>query len=254
MTEILIFALLFIVLIAFFSYFYYVQNKEKQRVAFVKEKKRSVSVINITDDLILQSKHIPFSRAFIGILNNKITKEIQSILSIKTDSDFLKRLESHKEQVNTFNNTPFKEGVLKKFENDQEALIALKIIKKADDVLKHEYNKGMVDITTFKKESEYLKILKTTLNIDNAEKRIDKYLNEDNTQNAISMLEKAIVLLKSNPQNDYLKDKFKTFNKHLSESKKRRSQKLAEQVEKENVKRDEKEKNLDVIFGERRKW
>lgn len=244
-------AALFVLFVLIIGYFIIAQIKEKENAKIQQERKRSYSIVNSTEELLSQSAYVPFSLNLLFILNNRIVKELENLQRIDIKNKELKsRIESKKSSLEKLMSENYTMTNFRVPDSDKQAIAVLKLVKRLKDIVRTEHNKGHVETAKFSEETKRLDTLKVTINIENAVNRIKISTIKGDYGTAAQLAHKSLEMLHSNPTDDFLESKREFLEETLKEinlhKEKEKNAHIERSVEKPN--------DLDVIFGEKKKW
>ncbi len=243
-------ALLFLVIIYNMVQQYWNKQEAEKRTLLLKHK----NIINETDELLLNASQLPFSKAIVLTLYQRILYSLQIMaqqdptnLQIKTRRT---NIEQQISQVKE--NYQMEAASLKAPDSDQQAIQMLQIVKRLRTVLRIEHNRGKVGNQIFVIEDRRLELIRLKINLINLAKRAGAALaNRDNNM-ARQMLKKGLTVLDQiSDKDDQLKSIEASMQQRLSEL-----TTTQQKVEKEQqIREEESEKSeLDQLFEPKRKW
>lgn len=247
----IVFAALFLLFILFIGYFLMVQIKEKENARVAQERKRSLTIINSTEELLAQSAYVPFSLNLMYILNTRVIKELENLIQIEPKNKENKSRLALKQDA--LKNLMSNNYVMLKFnvpESDQKAIAVLKLVKRLKDIIRTEHNKGHIETERYTEELKRLETLQVTINIENAIFRIKTSTVKGEHGTALQLSHKALDMISLNHIDEYLESKKEFLINTINE--------INRLKEKENndhlAKISEQPNDLDVIFGDKKKW
>lgn len=243
-------ALLFLVIAYNMVQQYKQQQEAERRLAIAKQK----AIISETEELLLHSSLLPFSKELVEILNKRI---LAALLSIQTTDPTVNGLEERLRatqaqiaQLEELGETS--ERNFKAPDTDKEALQMLQVVKKIRAVVRSEHAKGRVNTPNFVTEDRRLELMQLKINIENAIKRAIESQALRQWGSARQLLNKGINALSNISDRDaYLEQKLndmRKMNKEMSDKIKSDNRQGAESLAEKET--DE----LDVLFQPKKKW
>lgn len=250
----LIIALVAILLILVLGYNIMLQYRVKVESAKKQESSRFVAIIDATEDLIGNAHHLPFSKELLVCLNNRILDALQSMYDLDPKNKQLaQRIENMKGQINHLQqNHPGGESTSFKVpSSDKQAIIMLKLVKRLRDTIRSEHNKGRFETQAYVAENARLETIQIRINIENVIKRANDSILRGQPGTAIQLLRKGIDVLaaKNDSYSNQAREKLQTMYDDLEQKRQHKSASDLQQIE-EN----ERKSDMDVLFGEKKKW
>ncbi len=250
----LIIALVAILLVLILGYNIMLQYKVKVETAKRQESARFVSLIDGTEDLIGHAHHIPFSRDLLLCLNIRILDALQNMQQLDPKNKQLaQRIENLKQQIVQLKDSEqISESTTFKLPNsDKQAIAMLKLVKRLRDTIRNEHNKGRLDTQTYVMENARLETMQIRINIENVIKRASDSISRGQPGTALQLLRKGIDALstKSDAYSIQAKQKLEEM---LGDLDKRRQDK--NNVEMQQMADKERDNDMEVLFGEKKKW
>ncbi|MGO5000661.1 DNA repair ATPase [Oceanisphaera sp. W20_SRM_FM3] len=243
-------ALLFLVIIYNMMQQYWNKQEAEKRTLLLKHK----NIINETDELLLNASQLPFSKALVLTLYQRIQYSLQTMqqqdptnLQVKTRraniDQQISQVKEHYQMEHT---------ALKAPDSDQQAIQILQIVKRLRTVLRLEHNKGKVGNQIFVVEDRRLELIRLKVNLINLAKRAGAALVNRDNNTAQQMLKKGLMVLDQIADKDeQLKSIEASMQQRLSEI--TSSQQQVEQEQK--IREEESEKSeLDQLFEPKKKW
>lgn len=243
-------ALLFLV-IAYNMVQQYKQKQESERRLAVAKQK---AIINETEELLLHSSILPYSKVLVELLHKRIFEALNQIQTVDPSVKGLhSRIRATKEQLSQINTTSdAHDGTFRAPDTDKDALQMLKIVKKIRAVVRSEHAKGRLNTQAFVLEDRRLELMQLKVNIENALKRAIETQALRQWGTARQLLNKGISALNNISDRDaYLEQKLQDMlqmNQEMSEKLKSASQKEAQNLA------DKETDELDVLFQPKKKW
>lgn len=243
-------ALLFLVIIYNILQQYWQKQEAEKRTLLLKHK----NLINETDELLLNASQLPFSKALVVTLYNRILYSLQTMQQQDPGNAQVKtrriNIEQQIQQVKE--NDQLEQTALKSPDSDQQAIHMLQVIKRLRAVLRIEHNKGKVGNQTFVIEDRRLELMRLKVNLANLAKRARISLSNQDVNMARQMLKKGLTVLEQIPDKDeQLKGMESNLQQRLNEL--TTTQKKEQQAQQDREKEQEKSE-LDLLFEPKRKW
>lgn len=243
-------ALLFLVI----AYNIMQQYKQKQetdrRILMTKQK----LIIDESDELLLNASRLPYTKALVLLLQNRILDALRAISHINPSLNSVRqRIQDVTAQINYVQEhyQANEESNFRAPDSDRQALQMLQLVKKIRAVVRVEHNKGKIDPQAFVAEDRRLELLLLKINIANLIQRALDARVQRQFGSAKQMLTKGITTLAAIHDKDaWLIAREEEMRMALRE--------MAEQLEQANQKEldelNEKKDDLDVLFQPKRKW
>lgn len=258
MISPIIFSLIALLLIVFIGYNIIQQYKAKmeneQKIAINKQR----AVITEVDELLLNATKMPFSKSLLLIMQNRIRNALITMLKASPQSNAIREhLNNTDQQIENLkqNYTPPDESVLRAPQNNNEALVLLKIAKKIRAILRSEHTKGKISTEIFISEEKSIEMMQLKINLENSFKRIQASQLNQQFGSANQMINKLLTVLNGIADKDnYLISKEKELSAIKEEIKKHLHQVSDKEVEALKAKDQEKQNDLDVLFQDKKKW
>lgn len=243
-------ALLFLVIIYNILQQYWQKQEAEKRTLLLKHK----NIINETDELLLNASQLPFSKALVVTLYNRILYSLHTMQQQDPGNTQVKtrriNIEQQIQQVKE--SDQLEQSALKSPDSDQQAIHMLQVIKRLRTVLRIEHNKGKVGNQTFVIEDRRLELMRLKVNLANLAKRARISLSNQDVNMARQMLKKGLTVLEQIPDKDeQLKSMEGNLQQRLNELTTTQKKEQQEQQDRDK----EKEKSeLDLLFEPKRKW
>ncbi|GAA3720679.1 DNA repair ATPase [Oceanisphaera sediminis] len=243
-------ALLFLVIVYNILQQYRQKQEAEKRTLLLKHK----NIINETDELLLHAGQLPYSKALVMMLYNRILSSLHIMRQQDPASTQVKsrttNIEQQLQQVKE--HYQMEQASLQPPESDRQAIHMLKIVKRLRALLRIEHNNGKLGNQTFVIEDRRLELIQLKINLANLTKRAHLALNNKNNPMARQMLTKGLSVLEQVPDKDeQLKNIEENLQLRLNEL--NNSQIKVEQEQKARVEEQEKSE-LDQLFEPKRKW
>ena len=243
-------ALLFLVIIYNMVQQYWHKQEAEKRTLLLKHK----NIINETDELLLNAGQLPFSKAIVLTLYQRILSSLQTMAQQDPNNLQIKsRLSNIEQQISQVKeNYQMEHATLKAPDSDHQAIQMLQIIKRLRTVLRIEHNRGKVGNQVFVVEDRRLELIRLKINLINLAKRAGAALANRDTNMARQMLKKGLqVLSQISDKDEQLKNIEASMQQRLNEL--TSSQEKVEQEQKIREKQSEKSE-LDQLFEPKKKW
>ncbi|QXO19113.1 MULTISPECIES: DNA repair protein [Vibrio] len=250
----LIIALIAILLVLVLGYNIMLQYKVKVETAKKQESSRYLTIIDATEDLIGNAHHLPYSKELLVCLNNRILDALQNMYELDPKNKQLaQRIENMKEQINNLqqNHSGSESTTFKVPSSDKQAIVMLKLVKRLRDTIRSEHNKGRFETQAYVAENARLETIQIRINIENVIKRANDSIVRGQPGTAVQLLRKGLDVLssKSDSYSVQAREKLQTMYDDLE---KRRQSKNAADLEKKEE--SERQHDMDMLFGEKKKW
>ncbi|MGL4454551.1 MAG: hypothetical protein ACRCUL_01645 [Plesiomonas sp.] len=253
MNLILFFILFGILLLLVIGYNIVVQNRA--RIAHTKriEAQKLNAIIDETDQLLTQVNTIPFSKDLLLCLQTRSLIAIKGLAQLDSkNTDLAEQATALQTQIN-HSTQNFAGQELSHFtppDNDKQALVLLKLIRRLRAVIRAEHGYGRQETRVFIAENQRLERLQLMINIDNLYKRAREALAANQWSNAKQLLTKGLNAL-AKYEDDYA-EKMTTrmitdieeINRHQNEVKRKL----------DNQSKQKESDDLDVLFQPKKKW
>lgn len=231
-------------------------QQHKERLATLKRAEFSKlrTMLEDTEELIVNSANVPLSPAISQMLLKRIAFTLKAMVELEPGArDIKQRLQETEKRLSEPNadSSSFSETVTLP-DNDQQLIGMIKGIKKLRTVLRAEHARGNVDTQMVIQEDKRLEILQLRINVESQIKRGNQARSNNMLGSARQYFEKALTALSNTPhQDDYALTRKSEVLQALED--------IATQLKEGNVrdreKKEEKEnKDLDELFAPKRKW
>lgn len=231
-------------------------QQHKERLATLKRAEFSKlrTILEDTEELIVNSANVPLSPAISQMLLKRIAFTLKAMVELEPGArDIKQRLQETEKRLTDSGSdgSSFAETVTLP-DNDQQLIGMIKGIKKLRTVLRAEHARGNVDTQTVIQEDKRLEVLQLRINVESQIKRGNQARTNNMLGSARQYFEKALSALTSTPhQDDYATTRKSEVMQALED--------IATQLKEGNVrdreKKEEKEnKDLDELFAPKRKW
>lgn len=231
-------------------------QQHKERLATLKRAEFSKlrTMLEDTEELIVNSANVPLSAAISQMLLKRITFTLRAMVELEPGAkDIKQRLQETEKRLSE---TPPTESTLSESialpDNDQQLIGMIKGIKKLRTVLRAEHVRGNVDTQVVIQEDKRLEVLQLRINVESQIKRGNQTRSNNMLGSSRQYYEKALTALSATPhQDDYVLTRKSEVIQALED--------IATQLKEGNVrdreKKEEKEnKDLDELFAPKRKW
>ncbi len=231
-------------------------QQHKERLAALKRAEFSKlrTILEDTEELIVNSANVPMSPATGKMLLKRIAYTLRAMVELEPGAkDIKQRLQETEKRLNDSSEAealPSETVTLP--DNDQQLIGMIKGIKKLRTVLRAEHARGNVDTQIVIQEDKRLEVLQLRINVESQIKRGNQARSNNMLGSARQYFEKALTSLSSSPhQDDYVMTRKSEVIQALED--------VATQLKEGNVrdreKKEEKEnKDLDELFAPKRKW
>lgn len=250
----LIVALIAILLVLVLGYNIMLQSKVKSDVAKKQEMVKYVSIIDATEDLIGNAHHIPFSKDLMICLNTRILDALQNMQELEPKSKpIAQRVEGIKNQIESLKQSDDSESTsFKSPTNDKQAIVMLKLVKRLRDTIRTEHNKGRFETQAFVAENARLEGIQIRINIENVIKRANDSMSKGQPGTAIQLLKKGIDVLstKNDAFSNQAREKLQTMYDELEQKRQAKAADDQQHTQSGN----ERENDMEALFGEKKKW
>ncbi|MFP2767954.1 DNA repair ATPase [Oceanisphaera sp. KMM 10153] len=243
-------ALLFLVIIYNILQQYRQKQEAEKRTLLLKHK----NIINETDELLLHASLLPFSKALVMVLYQRILHSLHTMQRQDPANEQVKSRKANIEQQlqQVKEHFQMEQTSLKPPESDQQAIHMLKIVKRLRALLRIEHNKGKLGNQTFVIEDRRLELVQLKVNLANLVKRAHIALNEQNNNMARQMLAKGLNVLEQVPDKD---DQLKGIEENLQQRLNELSQTQSRIQQEQKAREEDQEKSeLDMLFEPKKKW
>lgn len=243
-------ALLFLVIVYNILQQYRQKQAAERRTLLLRHK----NIINETDELLLHAGQLPFSKALVVALYNRILSSLQIMQQQDPASTQVKSRKANIEQQlqQVKEHYQMEQASLKPPESDQQAIHMLKIVKRLRALLRIEHNNGKLGNQTFVVEDRRLELVQLKINLANLVKRARLALDNKNNQMARQMLTKGLNVLEQVPDKD---EQLKSIEENLQLRLNELDNNLVKVEQEQKAREEEQEKSeLDQLFEPKRKW
>ncbi len=254
MNIALIIGLFAVLLTLIIGYSVIVQYRAKIEATKKQETVRYLAIIDSTEELISSAHLLPYSKELLVCLNQRILDALSSISELESnDRSYRNRMEYMTQQLeqlklnyNTTESVNFKVP-----NNDKQAIVMLKLVKRLRDALRAEHRKGRINTQTFVTENGRLESIQIRINIENVIKRAKESIQRGQAGTARQLLKKGLEALQS--RNDDYSNKARVRLRAIldeldNKTKKKQDKELKEHIDKS------KDDDIDALFQPRKKW
>ena len=231
-------------------------QQHKERLAALKRAEFSKlrTILEDTEELIVNSANVPMSAAISQMLLKRIALSLKAMVELEPGArDIKQRLQETEKRLtdNNAENSALVETVNLP-DNDQQLIGMIKGIKKLRTVLRAEHARGNVDTQMVIQEDKRLEVLQLRINVESQIKRGNQARSNNMLGSARQYFEKALTALSNTPhQDDYATTRKSEVMQALQDI----STQLKEGNVRDRERREEKEnKDLDELFAPKRKW
>lgn len=231
-------------------------QQHKERLATLKRAEYSKlrSVLEETEELLVNSANVPLSPAISQMLLKRTAFSLRAMVELEPGArDLKQRLQETESRLTDANadNSAFSDNVTLP-DNDQQLIGMIKGIKRLRTVLRAEHARGNVDTQMVIQEDRRLEVLQLRINVESQIKRGNQARSNNMLGSARQYFEKALTALTGTPhQDDYTTTRRSEVLQALEDI----ATQLKEGNVRDRVKKEEKEnKDLDELFAPKRKW
>ncbi|MEL0659137.1 DNA repair ATPase [Psychromonas arctica] len=250
-------ALLLIVMIGYNIIQQYKQKVETERRISVAKQH---AVISEVDELLLYATKIPFTKILLLILKNRIRNALFIMMNMSpSTASYKEHFADTEAQIKQINEN-YIEQTSNSFQipnDDKEAVNLIKVTKKIRAVLRSEHAKGKINTNIFVAENRNLEIMQLKINLDTSIKRIIQAKSMKEYGAAKQMIDKLLKILESIPDKDNeLLQKQQLLVNHNSEVLSNLSDVSTSLNEesRRSTKENSKQKDIEMLFGDKQKW
>lgn len=230
-------------------------QQHKERLAALKRAEfgKLRTILEDTEELIVNSANVPLSPGISQMLLKRIAFALRAMVELEPGArDIKQRLQETEKRLNEGNADSSFTDTVTLPDNDQQLIGMIKGIKKLRTVLRAEHARGNVDTQMVIQEDKRLETLQLRINVESQIKRGNQARTNNMLGSARQYFEKALTALTNTPhQDDYALSRKSEVMQALQD--------IATQLKEGNVrdreKKEEKEnKDLDELFAPKRKW
>ncbi|CAG9296521.1 DNA repair protein [Celerinatantimonas diazotrophica] len=232
------------------------QYKQKQqadqRIAISRQK----VIISESEDLLLNSARIPYSKEMMTVLHKRIMYALEQIKKIDPEVKGLhERLNASQNQLTQIQNRNYESPThLRMPDNDTEALQMLKVIKRLRAVIRSEHSRGRIATPIFVAEDRRLELMTLKVNIENTIKRAAESQAVRQWGTARQLLNKAITIVSNlSDRDEYLEQRL-AYMHQMNDEMSERLKKVQTQQKEEKAKDLKEQDELDMLFQPKKKW
>lgn len=230
-------------------------QQHKERLASLKRAEFSKlrSLLEDTEDILLNAANVPITKAIIHMLLKRIVMTLKAMLELEPNSKELKkRIGETEARLQDSSGADLAVEGLTMPDNDKQIIGMIQGIKKLRTILRAEHARGNIDTQTVVQEDRRLEMLQLRINVESQVKRGNQARSGNMLGSARQCYEKALATLSNCAHvDDYITTRksevmtiLEDIATELKEGNLRDRQKKAEQ---EN-------NDLDVLFAPKRKW
>ncbi|NRD73532.1 hypothetical protein HQQ94_09790 [Shewanella sp. VB17] len=233
------------------------QQKERAEAERRVELARQRAIIDETEEILSQSSMFPCSSQIILVLYKRVRDALKIAKGMAGTqvADYERRLNDISGQVtnisNGTQNTPPIEG-FRLPDNDKQVLALVQVLKKLKAILRSEHNKGKVSMGIFSEEEGRIDSLQLRINVESMLSRAKMSCATKQYGTAKQMVTKALSTLQAikaqTPNDPFIGRKVDEAKALLEEIS--GAQKESAPV----VQQDKEEKDIDVLFQQKKKW
>lgn len=214
------------------------------------------NIIADTEDLLLNQTQISMSKTLMLILHYRILRCLNKMASVNgKDDELAERINSKKKLIEDIKKNYHDELAFRPPETDAIALGQLRVIRRLRAILRSELRVGTeITPSDIQKEDRRLYLLVLKVNISNLIQRTLELRKLKQIGSCRLLVQKGIdVIKKSNLKDDWLNEKADLLNQLNIGLDAEKDQRMTE-LENANRRRNEEEKEMNEIFGDKKKW
>lgn len=250
-------AVIFIVLATFLLIMYnmyvdYVARRESDLRMMVNHAR---NIISDTEELLLNQSQLPFSKVLVLILRSRILNALKKLKQDPHAKHIDEKIAEQQRMIKEHQNNYKEDLAFRPPENDTIAVNQLREIRRLRKLIYTELRSGTpVDPVSFQKEDRRLQLLVLMVNISNLIQRTLDLKRMHQVGSCRQLVEKGLEVIQHSPIKDnWLDDKAMTLSQILADLEKEVKEKSRKQMD-EQVQDVENKKELDELFGDKKKW
>ena len=216
------------------------------------------NVVAETEELLLNQSQLPYSRTLVLVLHYRIVRALKKrAIDPKSSATVRERIAEEERLISEIKSKQHESLAFKPPENDSMAVNQLRAIKKLRAILKSEIKTGIpINPVEIQKEDRRLYVLVMKVNISNLVQKVMEMKRLHQIGSCKQMITKGLdVIHKAGIKDGWLAEKEDLLNQLLkgldAESAKEKARKAARAV---NEDKKENDKEMDAIFGDKKKW
>ena len=214
------------------------------------------NLIAETEELLLNQNQISYSKTLVLVLHYRIIRALRKIAASKVDSSYgsvQERIANEEKLISELKTNYHDDVAFRPPENDTVAMNQLRTIRRLRAILKNELRQGMpIDPAEVQKEDRRLYLLVLKVNISNLLQRVLEMKRLKQIGTCRLLIQKGLdVINKTNVKDDWIAEKADLLNQLRQglDAESNRQQKKAE-----DAKATEEKKEIDALFGDKKKW
>ena len=214
------------------------------------------NLIAETEELLLNQNQISYSKTLVLVLHYRIIRALRKIAASKVDSSdgsVQERIANEEKLISDLKTNYHDDVAFRPPENDTVAMNQLRTIRRLRAILKNELRQGMpIDPAEVQKEDRRLYLLVLKVNISNLLQRVLEMKRLKQIGTCRLLIQKGLdVINKTNVKDDWIAEKADLLNQLRQglDAESNRQQKKAE-----DAKATEEKKEIDALFGDKKKW
>ncbi len=214
------------------------------------------NLIAETEELLLNQNQISYSKTLVLVLHYRIIRALRKIAASKIDSadgSVQERIANEEKLIADLKTNYHDDVAFRPPENDTVAMNQLRTIRRLRAILKNELRQGMpIDPSEVQKEDRRLYLLVLKVNISNLVQRVLEMKRLKQLGTCRLLIQKGLdVIHKTNVKDDWIAEKADLLNQLRQglDAESNRQQKKPE-----DAKASEEKKEIDMLFGDKKKW
>jgi Na+-transporting NADH:ubiquinone oxidoreductase subunit NqrC len=229
------------------------QQREKQEADRRQQMTKYKTIIDETEEIIMNSANVPISKEGFDILYHRILSALQGMNeTTPNQKDVKSRIQEVKDKISSADYSVIDATGVELPDNEKAMIGLLQGIKKYRTILRSEHGKGRVSSNLFMVEDKRVEKVQLRINVDSQMRRGKMAMNNNMTGSARQYFEKALATL----DNQSYVDEYITARRAELES-------MLEQITQElksanasSVKKklEEEKDDLDQLFAPKKKW
>lgn len=243
-------ALLFLVI----AYNVVQQYKQKAQADKRHAVARHKTVVDETEEVLLNVNLVPFSKNMVLLLQHRILDSYRAISQVMPNAQVKQRIADVQNQIKNVqeNYSAQDEGHFKTPESDRQAVQMLQLVKKMRALLRVEHNKGKIDPQGFAQEDRRLELMQLKVNVANLVKRAMDARIQGQVGTCRQLYTKGLSAIASIADKDsYLLAREEDMRMGLAELEELQQQSSAQDLQ---TIKDKDADDLDVLFQPKKKW
>ena len=234
-----------------------IQHQKHQAALKREEVKYQFQIINSTQEIMACADVIPFSIDLQLCLLNRICNAFKIICALDpSDNRSPVKAEYLKRQIEVVSQKEDDEEKMEYIvpDEDQQAINALKFVKRLKGIVQSEHNKGCFGSEELMREKTRLDSLQVKINIENLVKRADQQTLMGKTGSAKQLLKKGIDVLQTK-SDDYSLERCVDLKNMLHELQSEQQRHSIDAIAKADSSIDERTREINQLFnGEKKSW